>query len=85
MDQFLIWLSSLEKGASVNWMYNIGLLLLLSALLWGGWLLLSSRLATIASKTHLIWDDALIDAIRALSFVMYLGVARADVIRHYGR
>ncbi|MCD9465307.1 mechanosensitive ion channel protein MscS [Photobacterium phosphoreum] len=65
MDQFLLWWASLEKGASVNWIYNIGLLLLLSALLWGGWLLLSRRLATMASKTHLIWDDALIDAVRA--------------------
>ncbi|WP_439899359.1 mechanosensitive ion channel family protein [Photobacterium leiognathi] len=65
MEQFMHWWASLEKGASVDWMYNIGLLLLLSSVLWGGWILLSRRLSTVAEKSQFIWDDALISAIRA--------------------
>ncbi|GAD31166.1 putative membrane protein [Photobacterium leiognathi lrivu.4.1] len=65
MEKFMHWWASLEKGASVDWMYNIGLLLLLSSVLWGGWILLSRRLSTVAEKSQFIWDDALISAIRA--------------------
>lgn len=65
MEKFMHWWASLEKGASVDWMYNIGLLLLLSSVLWGGWILLSRRLSSVAEKSQFIWDDALISAIRA--------------------
>lgn len=52
---------------------NVGLLLGLSAVLWGGWWLLSRHLATMAQKTKIIWDDALVDAVRRpISWLIWL-------------
>jgi small-conductance mechanosensitive channel len=64
MEQFIHWWASLEKGASGDWIYNIFFLLLLSTVLWVGWILLARRLFMVAQKSQFIWDDALICAIR---------------------
>ncbi|WP_428470853.1 mechanosensitive ion channel family protein [Photobacterium indicum] len=73
MTRFIQWWSSLEQGVNHDWMYNVGLLLALSAILWGGWLLVTRRLSIIAENTRLIWDDALVNAVRRpVSWLIWL-------------
>jgi MscS family membrane protein len=73
MTRFIQWWSSLEQGVNHDWMYNVGLLLALSAILWGGWLLVTRRLSLIAENTRLIWDDALVSAVRRpVSWLIWL-------------
>ncbi|WP_154139735.1 mechanosensitive ion channel family protein [Photobacterium damselae] len=83
MTRFIQWWSSLEQGSSVDWLYNIGILFVLSCILWAVWLLVSRRLEKITAKSRLFWDDALINAIKrpisvliwALPLLMSVGIA----------
>ena len=73
MNHIYQWWNALEKGVSQDWMSNVGLLLLLSACLWGAWLLVTRHLSVAAEKTRLVWDDALIGAIRRpVSWLIWL-------------
>lgn len=73
MTHIYQWWSALQRGVSQDWMSNVGLLLLLSACMWGAWLLVTRHLSTAAEKTRMVWDDALIDAIRRpVSWLIWL-------------
>ncbi|MGF1680846.1 mechanosensitive ion channel family protein [Photobacterium minamisatsumaniensis] len=73
MNRVYQWWDALQRGVSQDWMSNVGLLLLLSAVLWGAWLLVTRHLSTAASKTRLVWDDALVGAIRRpVSWLIWL-------------
>ncbi|MCW8329501.1 mechanosensitive ion channel family protein [Photobacterium sp. SDRW27] len=73
MNRLMQWWEALEQGVSQDWMSNVGLLLLLSAFLWGGWLLITRHLSVAAGKTRLVWDDALVGAVRRpVSWLIWL-------------
>ncbi|WP_273857967.1 mechanosensitive ion channel family protein [Photobacterium sp. GSS17] len=73
MNRVYAWWHALERGSSQDWMTNVGLLLLLSACLWAAWLLVTRHLLRAAGKTRLVWDDALIHAVRRpVSWLIWL-------------
>ncbi|WP_439651381.1 mechanosensitive ion channel family protein [Photobacterium atrarenae] len=73
MNRVYAWWAALERGVSQDWMSNVGLLLLLSACLWGAWLLLTRHLLVAVGKTRLVWDDALVHAVRRpISWLIWL-------------
>ncbi|MDO6499480.1 mechanosensitive ion channel family protein [Photobacterium sanguinicancri] len=80
MEKMTTWWVSLEQGSSPDWLFNVGLLLTLSAVLWGAWWLISRRLAHIAETTKIIWDDALVHAVRRpVSWLIWLWPALISV------
>ncbi|KLV07365.1 mechanosensitive ion channel protein MscS [Photobacterium aquae] len=73
MNRIYQWWESLHQGVSQDWMGNVGLLLLLSACLWAGWQLLMRHLLRATAKTRLIWDEALVEAVRRpVSWLIWL-------------
>ncbi|GAL05652.1 mechanosensitive ion channel [Photobacterium aphoticum] len=63
----------MQQGVSQNWITNIGVLLLFSAVLWAAWLLLTRHLLQVTQKTRLMWDDALVQAVRRpISWLIWL-------------
>ncbi|MDX1302732.1 mechanosensitive ion channel family protein [Photobacterium sp.] len=80
MSKLMQWWLSLEQGGSHDWMSNVGLLLVLSVILWGSWLLITRRLSHMAEKTRIIWDDALVAAVRRpVSWLIWLWPAVLSV------
>ncbi|MGF1685195.1 mechanosensitive ion channel family protein [Photobacterium japonica] len=73
MTHFYLWWDALQQGVSQNWITNIGVLLLFSAVLWAAWLLLTRHLLQVTQKTRLIWDDAFVQAVRRpISWLIWL-------------
>lgn len=73
MNHFYQWWDALQQGVNQNWIGNVGLLLLLSAGLWGGWLLITRHLLRITESSRLLWDDALVRAVRRpISWLIWL-------------
>ncbi|MGR5128504.1 mechanosensitive ion channel family protein [Photobacterium swingsii] len=80
MEKMTTWWLSLEQGSSPDWLLNVGLLLTLSAVLWGAWWLISRRLAHVATATKFIWDDALVHAVRRpVSWLIWLWPALISI------
>ncbi len=57
------WLFEMEKGTTPYWLYDIGVLLILSIVVWSVWQLLYHRWLNFTLKTSMIWDNSLIEAL----------------------
>ncbi|WP_299017331.1 mechanosensitive ion channel family protein [uncultured Photobacterium sp.] len=80
MNRVYQWWNALEQGVSHDWMSNVGLLLLLSACLWAMWLMVTRHLTVAADKTRLVWDDALVGAVRRpVSWLIWLWPAAFSI------
>lgn len=72
MERLQHWWQSLSQGQNADWIQNIALLLALSLVVWGIWLLVCQRLEHVADKTKMRWDNAFIHAVqRPVSFLIW--------------
>lgn len=64
-QHFLAWWHQNTQQLNFEWLEHIGLMFLLTAIVWGIWRLLQSKLANFTAHTKNNWDSLILDAMSA--------------------